>query len=282
MATTKSNHIYDMSGMSLSENIIKRVGDFNRQNLYISIPARVVNVDDYETLQCVDVKPVINDTYTMHDLETLQSITMRKVFVKHTSGGGFDILPPVEKGGLVTLHWPHRDISTFLDSDGTEDVDQPVEWIAQMEDCWATLGFGTRREHQNPSQKNLLIRGPKTLVTITPEGHITTETAGDVKIIAEGSSYLKSSHHTIDTDVTITKSLVVEKDTTTDGNTLTKGTTTSQGAVEAQAGVFASAFAGIGGAAATFEVDMGITGTVTINGVNVNLHTHVGGTGTMA
>jgi hypothetical protein len=266
----QNNTVYDMGGVSLKENIDKRARDFNRENLYIGIPAIVTNVDDYEDLQCVDVQILINDLYTWKNNTILTSPKIGKVFVALPSGGGFTNKMPVSVGNKVRLCWSHRDLSNFLDGDGSA-VDQIASSVSELEDCWVELGFGTRRNNQSPSKDNYIIEGPNTKITITPDGVVTVDTSG--------TSYLKSSHHTIDTDVTITKNLLVQGNTTTDGNNNTGGVTISQGIINGLSGVQAASYAGVGGGAATFNVDMGITGTVTINGIVVNTHTHIDSTG---
>lgn len=261
---------YDMANTSFTENVNKKVNEF-REGLYIAIPATVVGVQDYETLQCLDVVPVINDIYTRKDASVLKVQTLRKVFVKLHNAGGWKFNFPVAIGDKATLHWSHKDLSKWLDGDGGN-VDQSVTELAELNDCWIELGFGTRKVNNKPSLTDVVLEGPATKITVTPEGVVTAETSG--------TSYLKSSHHTIDTDVTITKNLLVEGNTTTngnnttDGNTLTKGTTESTGIITATSGVYAASYAGLGGGGATFNVDMGITGTVTINGVVINTHTH--------
>ncbi|AUR84725.1 hypothetical protein NVP1063O_058 [Vibrio phage 1.063.O._10N.261.45.C7] len=262
----QNNTVYDLGGSSLSENIDRRARDFNRENLYIGIPAIVTSVDDYETLQCVDVQILINDLYTWKDNTILTSPKIGKVFVALPSGGGFTQKMPVSVGDKVRLCWAHRDLSNFLDGDGSA-VDQIASSVSELEDCWVELGFGTRRVNQKPSKDNYIIEGPNTTITITPEGVVTVDT--------EGVSYLKSSHHTIDTDVTITKTLTVNGNTSLDKNLDVGEVTTSQGMVNALSGVQAASYAGVGGGAATFNVDMGVNGTVTINGININTHYHI-------
>ncbi len=261
----ETQKVYNLATESFTENVNKRVHEAF-ENIYIAIPAKVVNTDHYESLQCVSVEFSIRDIYTRKNAAILESVTLEKVFVKLHDAGGFKIKSPVSKGDYVTLHWSHKDLGDWLDGDGTS-VAQSTTDRASLEDCWVDLGFGTRKDHTNPSKTDLIIEGPNTNITITPTGVITATTSG--------TSYIKSSHHTIDTDVTITKNLLVQGNTTTDGNVQTGGSTTSQGVVNALAGVYASTYAGVGGGAATFEVDMEINGTVTINGITVNTHTHL-------
>lgn len=260
-----------MSTVNLSENTRKLIDEM-REGLPLAIPAIITNTSDYESLQCVSVEFAIRDIFPTKADAELDTVKLEKVFVKLLHAGGFKVKCPVHKGDLVTLQWSHKDLGKFLDSDGSI-IAQNVTEIADLEDCWVELGFGTRRKHTNPSVDNFIIEGEGTTVTITPSGDVTLKTDNNVRVEAGGSSYLKSSHHTVDTNMTITKNLKVK------GNTMVDGTTDSQGALSGHAGVYGSTFAGIGGSKANFAVDMKINGTVKINGININTHTHTGNEG---
>lgn len=206
----------DIGGSSARELVQQALSDFTREDLYIGIPAEVTNTDDYESKQVVSVRPVINDVY--EDDEVVRAITLNSIFVKIPAGGGFAIKLPIAVGDLVTLHYAHRDISKYLDGDGS-DLDSPLGRVADIRDCWVTHGFGTRSNHQNPSKVDLIIEGAKTTVTITPAGKVTVDT--------EGESLIRSAKHTIDAPVEMTQTLYVVGDVTTDANVTTAGVTTS-------------------------------------------------------
>ncbi|CAH9012842.1 putative baseplate assembly protein [Vibrio phage 501E54-1] len=251
---------YDMITNSLTEHTNSRTEEL-KQNIYKSIPAMIIGVDDYEKHQCVSVEFLIRDIFNKKDATILEAVRLEKVFVRLPKFGGWKFKYPIQKGNEVVLHWSHKDLSKFLDGDGSS-VSQSITEVGELEDCFVELGFGTRKNHNNPSLHNLILTQKATTITITPEGHISLTTDGDISTIAKGSHFLKSSHLTIDNSVTINENLSVG------------GTTTSTGVVTARSGVHASTYAGLGGGAANFAVDIGINGTVTINGVVVNTHTH--------
>lgn len=196
--------IYDFNAKSLKDTITTR-NDQAGANKFKAVPAEIVGVSDYESLQCVDVKFLINDVYVERDNLKLESITLKKVFVALPNAGGFSLKFPVSIGDIVTLYWSHRDLGEFLDGDGSA-VDLNITEIAHIEDCWVQLNFGTRKNHTNPSKDNLVIEGPNTVITITPEGAVklTTDTVE------------------LDSDVTI-------KNLTVTGTTDLVGTTTIEG-----------------------------------------------------
>lgn len=254
------NNTYDMISNSLTEHTNTRTEEL-KQNNYKTIPAVITGVDSYEKLQCVSVEFSIRDIFDRKNSTILESVKLEKVFVRLPKFGGWKFKYPVAKGDEVVLHWSHKDLSRFLDGDGSS-VAQSITEVGEIEDCFVELGFGTRKNHNDPSLKNLILMQSATNITITPEGDISIDTEGNISTTAKGTHYLKSSHLTVDNSVTIKENLIVE------------GTTESTGVVTALSGVHASTYAGIEGGAASFEVDIGVNGVVTINNVVVNDHTH--------
>lgn len=182
-----------MANTSFTEGVNTRVKQL-KGNIRIAVPAVIVSINDYETLQCVDVKPVINDIYTRKDASVLEVQTLRKVFVKLDAAGGFVFKFPVRVDDKVTLHWSDKDLGKWLDGEG-DSVDQSVTETGELEDCWVQLGFGTRKVHQNPSKDNFIFAGDNNLTTVTPEGDITSEyktttlTADSTKVVAPVNTY---------------------------------------------------------------------------------------------
>ncbi len=270
---TGNTRTYDMAAKSFSEHVNNRVQEL-KQNSYKTIPATVISTKDYEELQCLSVEFSIRDIFNRKDASVLESVRLEKVFVRLPKFGGWKFMYPVSEGDPVVLYWSHRDLSTFLDGDGSS-IAQPITEIGELNDCFIELGFGTRKNHNKPHLKNLILSQDATTLTITPAGDVTMVTEGNISTTATGTHFLKSSHLTIDNSVTINENLTVLGNSTTEGNTTTQGTTESTGIITATAGVHASTYAGLGGGAASFAVDMNINGTVTINGVEVNTHTHL-------
>lgn len=198
---TRQRRPIDLASMSVSELIQKSLTDFTREDLYIGIPVVITSTKDYETKQTVDVTPLINDEY--RDDVIINAPTLRSIFVKIPNGGGFSIKLPIAVGDLATLHYCHRNITTFLDGTGAA-VDTPIDMVADIKDCYVTHGFGTRSTNQNPSKTDLIISGPKTTITIKPDGTVETITTGTALLRA-------SDGYTIDNDVLITGDLVVDK-----------------------------------------------------------------------
>lgn len=205
--------IYDFFSKSIKDLAYSQQVDTK----YKSAPAEVMGVSEYEEYQCIDIKVSISDVYPERNNLVLESITLKRVFVALQRSGGFSIKQPVSIGDSVRVHWTHRDLGDFLDGDGSA-VEVNIAETGGLEDCWAELGFGTRKNHTSPSVDNFIIEGPNTTVTITPDGNVTLvnlqttfsiDTSGNVTLTTNGSSSITSANHTINAPTTINNTLTV-------------------------------------------------------------------------
>jgi hypothetical protein len=194
---------FDNSIETPKEQIDNRFKTFLEDELLVAIPAKVLNVDNYETQQVVDVQPVFNDV--LIDERVLSAPVIKSVFVKIPSGGGFSIKLPIAIGDLVTLHYSQKDLSDWLDSNGSSNISQSTSRIAQKRDCWVTHGFGTRKENQSPSATDYVTEGPNTTITITPDGKVTLDTQSDITVNTPGVANVTATggcNITADTNIT--------------------------------------------------------------------------------
>lgn len=188
---SKQRRVLDIANRTTSEIITNSLFEFIREDLLVCIPAIITDIGDYESSQCVSVQPVVDDIY--EDGVVIQSPVLNKVFVQLQSAGGFSIKLPVAVGDKCVVHWSHRDMTHWLNGDGDK-VEVDISLLNKREDCYVTLGYGTRSNHQNPSQTDLIIEGENTTITIKPSGEITTETNGKVT--------LKTPEYYVDTPTT--------------------------------------------------------------------------------
>ena len=177
------------------EQIDDRLQNFLQNGLLVALPAKVVSTSNYETQQVIDVTPVLDDI--LIDGRVLKAPVISSVFVKIPSGGGFSVKLPIAVGDLVTLHYSHKDLSQWLDSDSSTNIAQDKALIADKRDCWATHGFGTRKQNQSPSATDYVTECPNTTITITPEGQVTLDTSSEILIKTSGTT-------TIDSDLNVT------------------------------------------------------------------------------
>ena len=253
----------DIGVLSTRELIQKSLTDFTREDLYIALPAVVVSIDDYESLQCVDVRGLINDVY--EDEAIIEAVLIKKVFVKLPSGGDVSICLPIKVGDLVTLHWAHRNLSTFLDNAG-QSVDEPIDMVADIRDCWVEHGFGTRSNNQRPSKSNYIFRHKNTTLTVTPEGKYTLETNADVDIITPAKVNIKCA-----------KAYIDAPETEFTGNVKIGGTLEVEGMSSLKGGTKSPSYGSLTGSGGTMTIgNVVVESSVTINGIAVEGHTHNG------
>ena len=184
--------IYDFFAKSIRDMGYSRRNQSSDHN-FKSIPAEIIGVDDYETLQCVDVKFLISDVYTERDNLVLESMTLKKVLVRLQEASGYSVQFPVSVGDKCQLVWSHRDLGDYLDGDGSS-VEVNINDVARIEDCVVELGFQTRKNNLKPSATNFVIKGPESSITITPEGVLSITTSDEATI--------KASKLTIDAEET--------------------------------------------------------------------------------
>lgn len=217
------------------------------------IPAEVIGTDDYEESQCIAVEFKIADIYPMKESEELRAMKLKKVFVRLPKFGGWEFKFPVSKGDIVILHFSTKDLNRFLSGNG-ESVQQNIEEVGEIEDCWAELGFGTRKNNNKPSLEDLIITNGAATLTVTQ--------SGDYSLVTSGTGYYKSSKTTIDNDVEITGNLEVK------GNNIVDGSVTSKTSMSSPT------YSGYAGGGSMTIDNVIVLNDVTINGKSVNGHNH--------
>ncbi|AUR87565.1 hypothetical protein NVP1101O_154 [Vibrio phage 1.101.O._10N.261.45.C6] len=256
--------VFDHYNMSPDQLVERRLARFTKDDLYINIPARVINTDDYESIQAIDVQLAYN--IEDEDYEIDYAVTVKKVQVKLEGGGGFYQKFPVKKGDLVTLHYSHKSLNKFLNSDGKTPLTvRGFELWAGLRDCWATLGFATRVNNQSPSVENYVLEGDNTLVVITPNGKYTIDTKDNIDITSSG-----------DVTINCNKAIINAPKSEFTGDVKVDGTLTVEGVSTFKAGVLAPTYGGYGGAGSMTIGTVNASVNVTINGKAVKGHNHDG------
>ncbi|HHB9680393.1 TPA: hypothetical protein ACOAY7_002776 [Vibrio cholerae] len=217
------------------------------------IPARITSTRDYETEQCVAVEFMIKDIYTWKGGEDLRAVKLNKVFVRLPKFGPWVVKLPCSVDDLVILHFSSKDLNQFLAGNG-EQVTQKAAEIGELEDCYAELGFGTRKSNNQPSLENLIITNGAFTMTVTPQG--------DYTIITSGTGTYQAQKHTFKNDVEIEGNLTVKQNTTVDGT------------VTSKAGMFSPTYSGYGGAGSMTIGTITAQTSVTIDGIEVLGHNH--------
>lgn len=253
----KGSTLQDLGIRSVPDQIKDLLKAFTEEELRTGIPAKVVSTKDYESLQCVDVIPCFDKSYD--DGVVLPAAQINKVFVSIYHGGGFSVKLPIAVGDIVKLHYSHKYLGEFLNGDG-QNIAQNVKLTTSERDCWVEQGFGTRKNHQSPSATNMVIEGKGTQITITPEG--------ELSLVTDGATLLKTSEYTVDAPKTTFKGeIIVEGDSTIQGAANHMTTTTTIGVSTAASFVVAGTSFGLGASGVSVN-------SVRINGKEVDGHTH--------
>jgi hypothetical protein len=244
----------DMQTMSYLMELLTQ--EYTAKNIRMTLPAVITNNDRYESEQSVDVKLLIGTKY--RDGDRLDGVNIKNVHVRLPSGNDFDITIPCAVGDKVKLSWCFRDLSTWLDGDGAMSYNEDKQNF-KLRDCFAELGFGTRRANQRPSKDNLQIRGRNSLTVITPEGVITTD-CKSVTVNCESSTVNASSSIDFNTPIaTFSKDVHIK------------------GKLDVDQGVFSPTYSGLSGSGGVMNVDtVNAAINVTINGKSVLGHNHNG------
>ena len=201
-----SGNLFENSIETPKEQIDNKLVNFLRNRLLVGIPAKVTNISEYETKQVVDVVPVIDDV--LIDGREIKAPTLTSIFVKLPAGGGVAIKLPIAVGDLVTLHYSHKDISNWLDGDGSN-LAQSTSRIAQKRDCWVTHGFGTRNSNQSPSATDYVVEAPNTTITITPDGKYILSTNAEIEVTTTSTATVNATSATVNANTQINGNLGV-------------------------------------------------------------------------
>lgn len=248
--------VYDFTSKPLLENVAVRQRHLDREN-YTSVPAEIVSIEDYETLQCVGVKASITDVYVTRDNYVQESILLNKIFVRLPRAGDVKIKLPVAKGQPCILHFSHREIDGYLNGDGSA-VELHANRSPENNDCWVELDGGTRKNHNSPSATDFIIEHKNTEFRITPDGNTSLTTSDSVTINCATAN------------VNCSDSLnVTAPESTFNGNVAVTGTVTSQ------TGMFSPTYSGPSGSGGTMSIgSISAESSITINGKEINGHDH--------
>lgn len=257
---------------TVKDTVSKETISVINQNIRVTLPAIVVNVEDYPSSQCIDVQPLIGSTYT--DGDYYKSPKIKKVFVKMNNAGTFKETYPIKVDDIVTLHWTHKDLNSYLNLSDKKEFSFPDEddrW--ELNDVYATVGFGTRSDNQSPDPDNYVFKtenGDYSLV-ITPSGNVTEDSVN--KIVNNETSVENNNSSTVNTSTREENS--TEHNINTDTFTVKAPQSTVDGLLDitgvTSAPIFQGVIQGVGGGNANSDKEFSAT----------KLHAGDGATGTV-
>jgi hypothetical protein len=126
--------------MSLSD-VIKSHINSTLNNLYTTLPAKVIAVKKVENSTVVDVQPLINKMYSDGNVD--KEPPLQDVIMKWPSGGGCFITFPIAVGDIVDLNFSMRNAVSFKNSEGKDPVSPDTHRKHDMNDVFATPCLST-------------------------------------------------------------------------------------------------------------------------------------------
>lgn len=256
--------------MSMTEFVERKIEKYFRSNLFTSITARIVSVENYEQDCMVDVQPCIADIWP-EDNAVMVFPVILNVPVILPSGGGAVISVPLKVGDFVQLEFSMKNMENWLEGD-TEDFSVPQDSRTfHIKDAVAKPCIYQRTDNPNPNPNDLELRFQNTVVRHTEDGNYTISTDGDVVIEKATNIYITNSGNTV---INTSGSTEVNVDGNVDVNSGGNAKVSSGGTVTLDASNTI--------VTGNLRVDGGVNvgnDVQTDVGVSLNTHAHIGNLG---
>jgi len=166
--------------LELSDLINRHAQDYIRENMYVHIPAKVINVDNYKSNNTIDVLPCVSEVY--RDQTEVQLPKVKDVIVVNQSGGDDGLISfPIKVGNMVMLLISDRSLEEFKASDGSKDVYRPnTRRSHYISDAVALTGMFTELNNLHPNPTDVEIKFKGSSIKLKPNGDIDVLAAKDL------------------------------------------------------------------------------------------------------
>lgn len=158
-----------------------RIESWFRTKLFTNIPARVMNVDKYQSECVIDVQPIIADIRPADNLVDKFPMIL-DVPVLIYSGGGAVVTVPIQVGDIVQLEVNMRNIQNWLDGSTDEIVLPSDSGAFNLNDCVAKPCVYSKTNNPNPNPEDLELRFNNSIVRLKQDGNITISTGGNITV----------------------------------------------------------------------------------------------------
>lgn len=175
------------STLSLLQQYIKRS---LIEGVFTALPAKVLNVEEYQSLQIVDVQPCIGRIYDDGVEEDLPII--KKVPILMQGGGGALISVPIAVGDTVLVIFSCRDIDTWKVGDGNPLI-APTNRFHNINDAIAIPGLYTSNNTLSPHSTALEVKYKDSSIKIEESGNITVNSSGTTLVNSSGETTIDGS-----------------------------------------------------------------------------------------
>ena len=180
-----------MTDKTFEDTVNNMVKEFVYSNINLTMPARVVNVSQYQSKQQIDVQPLVNDFDD--DNEAIQLPVIYAVTVCLTEGGGALISVPIKVGDKVKLEFSKQGLDTYLESNGTSPLTPSDKRKFAITDCFATAGCPTVSTTLRPNPTDVEIKFAGSSWKMKPTGSVTLDVATDYNVTVGGNTTITST-----------------------------------------------------------------------------------------
>lgn len=167
------------------------IEDKIRSDVYTMLPAKVVNVDDYSTLQTISVQPLIGRLY--QDGVNLLPQQIDNVPVIMPSAGGAVISFPIKEGDGVCLLFSMRNLDNWEASNGQEVLPTPSTRHHSVTDAIAIAGLYTTTSNLKPNPTDVEIKFAGSSWRMKPSGSVSLNVATDYDVVVGGNSTITTT-----------------------------------------------------------------------------------------
>lgn len=172
-----------MAEYQLPEILNRAIDSYVRSNMYIHIPAKVINVGDLTSLNVIDVLPCISDLHKDGTLVELPQVLDCPVMFPSAGGGLLSF--PIEVGDTVMLQFTDRGLEEWKLSDGSQNIYHPrTRQHSSIADAVALPGLYTLKNHLKPHADDVELKFKGSHVKIYANGDIEANTETDILAIA--------------------------------------------------------------------------------------------------
>ena len=180
---------------------------YSKDNLYTSMPAVVMSVNNYGSRQTVDVRPVISKVAASGYVMSNEEITIYEVPIVSPAGGGGLLSFPIKVKDIVWLNFSMRSLEDWQYSEGSSEVVPSDSRHFHQTDAVAFPCIFTSKNNLAPSTDNVELKFKDSIISLKHNGDIDINNAsgkinilsnGQVKCSNSGGSYILKSNGDID------------------------------------------------------------------------------------
>jgi len=213
----KDSGTLTMTDKTFTDTVTSLIKEFVYSNINLSVPAIVVNVDDYSTNQMIDVQPLIN--YFDEDGEAVEFPVIYNVIVCLQEAGGALFSLPVKAGDRVKLDFSKEGLDSYLLSAGTSPITPLDKRKFAVTDCFATLGCPTVSSNLRPNPTEVEIKFAGSSWKMKPTGSVVLDVAKDYIVNAPNGNIQLNSPSILQNSIEVGETHYHEQANDSDGNT---------------------------------------------------------------